>query len=163
MLWIPAEATDREETHAGAQKSLLKTKRKEDSGLQLSADGIREKPTTDGHETLTPPGISTPDITAPDGGTTRGRPAGSVAAMRSVSLMTAVYYILRLEQLSSPTSEHTCQVRKLLEYFVTRSLVEDWPRGANLVHQPLLYLRIAQYMIDTGHERCPDGVRSCCK
>jgi hypothetical protein len=41
MLWIPAEATDREETRAGAQKSLLKTKQKEDSGLQLSADGIR--------------------------------------------------------------------------------------------------------------------------
>jgi hypothetical protein len=28
MLWIPAEATDREETRVGAQKSLLKTKQK---------------------------------------------------------------------------------------------------------------------------------------
>ena len=98
MLWIPAEATDREETRTGAQKSLLKMKRKGHSGLQLSADGIRLRPKTDGHETLTPPGISTPDITAPDGGTTRGRPAGSVAAMRSVSLMTAAYYILRTAQ-----------------------------------------------------------------
>jgi len=41
MLWIQAEATDREETRAGAQKSLLKTKRKGHSGSRLSADGIK--------------------------------------------------------------------------------------------------------------------------
>ena len=38
----------------------------------------------------TPPGILTPAITAPDGGTMRGRPTGTVGAIRSISLMTAV-------------------------------------------------------------------------
>jgi hypothetical protein len=41
MFWIPAEATGREETRAGAQKSLLKTKQKGHFGSRLSADGIR--------------------------------------------------------------------------------------------------------------------------
>jgi hypothetical protein len=50
---------------------------------------------TDGHETRTPPGILTPDITAPDGGTTRTGPAGVAKAIRSVSLMTAVCSMLR--------------------------------------------------------------------
>jgi hypothetical protein len=42
------------------------------------------------HGTRTPPGILTPEIMAPDGGTTRGRPAGVATERRSVSLMTAV-------------------------------------------------------------------------
>ncbi len=90
MSWSLVEANDREETRAAERKSLPKTKHKGDSGSRLSADGIRNKPKTVEHETQTPPGISMPDITAPDDGTTRGRPAGTVAAMRSVSLMTAV-------------------------------------------------------------------------
>jgi hypothetical protein len=40
--------------------------------------------------TPTPPGIRTPEITAPDGGTTRGGPAGVDTERRSVSLITAV-------------------------------------------------------------------------
>jgi hypothetical protein len=40
------------------------------------------------HATL--PGILMPEMTAPDRGATRGRPMGTVTAMRSVSLMTAV-------------------------------------------------------------------------
>jgi hypothetical protein len=85
-----------------------------------------------GHETLTPPGIRTPDITAPDGGTTRGRPAGIVTAMRSVSLMTAVYYFLRIN--STLTNGNACQEWKLLKFFMARSLVEDRPGGAHLIH-----------------------------
>ena len=38
----------------------------------------------------TPPGIQTPEIIAPAGGTTRGGPAGVAVERRSVSLMTAV-------------------------------------------------------------------------
>jgi hypothetical protein len=132
MLWIPAEATDREETRAGAQKSLLKTKRNGHSGPRLSANGIRQKPKTDGHETRTPPGILTPDITAPDGGTTRGRLAGVGVAMRSVSLTTADYSIVRAKL--EVDNEHTCQERKLLEVFIAHGLVEDRPRGAHFVH-----------------------------
>lgn len=45
---------------------------------------------TDGQKTRTPPGILTPDIVVPDGGTTRVRPAGVGTAMRSASLITAV-------------------------------------------------------------------------
>ena len=87
---------------------------------------------TDGRERRTPPGISTPDITAPDGGTTRGSPAGVGTAMRNVSFMTAVCSILRAN--SIPTNKRTYQVRKLFELFVARSLVEGGPRGAHLVH-----------------------------
>jgi hypothetical protein len=94
--WILAEATGREGSRAAERTRLPKTTRKGRSGSQLSADGIRHgKTMTDGRETLTPPGMSTPDIIAPDGGTTRGRPAGVGTAMRSVSFMTAVYSILR--------------------------------------------------------------------
>ena len=87
---------------------------------------------TDGRERRTPPGISTPDITAPDGGTTRGSPAGVGTAMRKVSFMTAVCSVLRAN--SSSTNKDTCQVRELFELFVARSLVEGGPRGAHLVH-----------------------------
>ena len=95
--WILASATCREESRAAEQTPLPKTKRKGRSGSQLSASGVRhgKKQLTDGRETPTPPGMSTPDNTAPDGGTTRGRPAGVGTAMRSVSFMTAVYSILR--------------------------------------------------------------------
>ena len=97
-LWILVEATALEETLVAEQKSLLKTTRKGGSGSQLSVKNIRCEPKIDWDETRTPPGMSTPDITAPDGGTTRGRPAGVGTAMRIVSLMTAVYSILRRTQ-----------------------------------------------------------------
>ena len=111
-LWILAEATAQEETLVAEQKSPLKTTRKGGSGSQLSAENIRYEPKTDRRETRTPPGMLTPDITAPDGGTTRGRPAGVGTAMRIVSLMTAVYSILRTKP--RLTNEHTCQERELL-------------------------------------------------
>jgi hypothetical protein len=98
-LSILAEATGQVETRVAEQKPLLKMTRKEDSGSQLSVENIRYERKTDEHETRTPPGISTPDITAPDGGTTRGRPAGVGRAMRSVSLITAVYSILEQTQI----------------------------------------------------------------
>ncbi len=141
-LWILAEATDQEETHAADQRPLPKMIQKEGSGSQPSASGVRYDPLTDGHETLTPPGMSTPDITAPDGGTTRGRPIGVGTAIRSVSLMTAVCSILRANL--SLTDKQTCQVRELLQFFVARSLVEDRPYCAHFIHQLLLYFRIAQ-------------------
>ena len=68
---------------------------------------------TDGHETRTPPGILTPDIVAPDGGTTRVRPAGVGTAIRSASLTTAVYLFRRERELNQP-NKYTCQERKLL-------------------------------------------------
>ena len=86
---------------------------------------------TDRREKRTPPGILTPDITAPDGGTTRGSPAGVGTAMRNVSLMTAVYSTLRTSSIL--TNKHTCQVRELFELFVARSLIEGRPRGAHFV------------------------------
>jgi hypothetical protein len=89
-----AEATGQAETRVADEKPLLKTTQKEGSGSQRSVENIKYERKTDEHETRTPPGISTPDITAPDGGTTRGRPAGVGKAMRSVSLITAVYSIL---------------------------------------------------------------------
>ncbi len=91
MLWNRAGATGQEGTRAAEQISLLKTIRKGSSGSQSSASGIRHDPMTDRHETRTPPGILAPDIVAPDGGTTRVRPAGVGTAMRSASLITAVF------------------------------------------------------------------------
>ena len=88
--WIRAGATGQEGIRVVEQRSLLKVIRKRSSGLQLSASGIRHERMTDGHERRTPPGISTPDIVTPDGGTTRVRPAGVGTAMRSASLTTAV-------------------------------------------------------------------------
>ena len=85
----------------------------------------------DKHEPLTPPGILTPDNTAPDGGTTRGRPAGTVTEMRSISLITAVCSVLRAN--SCPTNERTYQEWKLLEDFVARSLVEVGPHSTHFV------------------------------
>jgi hypothetical protein len=96
MFLIRAEATGQEGSRKAEQKSLLKMIRKGHSGSQPSTgtSGTNDQK-TGGHETPTPPGTLTPDITAPDSGTTRGRPAGVVTAIRSVSLMTAVYSILR--------------------------------------------------------------------
>jgi hypothetical protein len=88
--WIRAGATAQEGTRAVEERSLLKTIRKGSSGSQLSASGIKHERMMHGHETRTPPGILTPDIVAPDGGTTRVRPAGVGTAMRSASLTTAV-------------------------------------------------------------------------
>ncbi len=116
---------------------------------------------SDGDRVRTPPGITAPDITAPDDGTTRGSPAGIGPAMRSVSLMTAVCSILRAS--STLTNECTYQERKLFELFMAWRMVKDRPYSAHFVYQPLLYLRIAHYMIGAVHERCPDGVRTCCK
>ena len=94
-LVILAEATYQEESRAADRRSLRKTTRKGDSGLQLSVCGdIRYGP-RQMNMGQTPPGILTPDIMAPDGGTTRGRPAGVGRATRSVSLMIAVCSILR--------------------------------------------------------------------
>jgi hypothetical protein len=87
---------------------------------------------TDEREKQTPPGTLTPDITAPDGGTTRGSPAGVGTAMRNVSLMTAVCSTLRVNSIM--TNKHTCQVRELFELFIARSLVEGRPRGAHFVN-----------------------------
>jgi hypothetical protein len=56
--------------------------------------------------------MSTPDITAPDGGTTRVRPAGIAVAIRSVSLITAVCSILTAS--SNLTNERTYQEGKFL-------------------------------------------------
>ena len=103
-LLIRAEATGQEGSHAAERKFLLKMTRKGNSGSRPSTGSIRYEQMTNGRKTLTPPGISAPDITAPDGGTTRGRPAGVVIAMRSVSLMTAVYSVLRAN--SSLTIRH---------------------------------------------------------
>ena len=75
--------------------------------------------------------MAVPDITAPDGGTTRGRPAGIAVAMRSVSLITAVYSIVRAS--SIPTEECAYQEWKFLKLFVAWRLVEDRPYGAHLV------------------------------
>jgi hypothetical protein len=93
--WIRAGATGQEGIRAVEERSLLKTIRKGSSGSQLPASGIRHERLTDEHETRTPPGISTPDIVAPDGGTTRVRPAGVGTAMRSASLITAVCFFRR--------------------------------------------------------------------
>ena len=95
---ILVEAIGQAKTRAAEQKSLPKTTRKAGSGSQLSVENIRYERKTDRHETRTPPGILTPDITAPVCGTTRGRPAGVGRAMRSVSFMTAVYAILEETQ-----------------------------------------------------------------
>ena len=89
-LWIRAGAIGQEGIRAVEQRSLLKVIRKRSSGSQLSASGIRHEKMTGGHERQTPPGISTPDIVAPDGGTMRVRPTGDGTAMRSASLTTAV-------------------------------------------------------------------------
>ncbi len=83
-------------------------------------------------EALTPPGILTPDITAPDGGTMRGRPAGTAIEMRNASLTTAVCSVLRAN--SYLTNERTYQKRKLLEFFIARGLVEDRPHSVHFVH-----------------------------
>ncbi len=40
-LWMPAEATDQEETRVAEKRSLLKAIQKRRSDSQLSADGIR--------------------------------------------------------------------------------------------------------------------------
>ena len=85
-------------------------------------------------ETRTPPGILTPDIVAPDDGTTRARPAGAGTAMRSASLITAVCSFRRWLKFNQ-LNKYTCQERKLLQIFVVRSFViEDRPRGVHLVH-----------------------------
>jgi hypothetical protein len=100
-------------------------------------------------ETRTPPGILTPEITAPGGGTTRGRPAGVGAARRNVSLMTAVCSI-PFESAPTGTSnkqkknEATCQKGKLLEFFVARRLVKDRPCGAKFGLEPLFGLGAAK-------------------
>lgn len=94
-LWILAEATGQEDNRVAVQRPLLNTIQNWGSGSRPSAGDIRYDSLTDGHETLTPPGILTPDITAPEGGTTRGGPMGVGVAMRSVSLMTAVCPMLR--------------------------------------------------------------------
>ena len=93
--WIRAAATGQDGTRAVEQISLLRAIRKRSSGSQPSASGIRHARMTDGYETQTPPGISTPDIVAPAGGTTRVRPAGVGTAMRSASLITAVCSLCR--------------------------------------------------------------------
>ena len=129
-LWNLAEATVQEETRAAERKPLLKRIRKEDSGSQLSVDDIRYKSVTWGEE-QTPPGMAAPDITAPDGGTTRGRPAGIAVAMRSVSLITAVCSIIRAN--SALTNECAYQERKFLKLFVAWRLVEDRPYSTHLV------------------------------
>jgi hypothetical protein len=87
---------------------------------------------TDSHKARTPPGILMPDIMAPDGGTMRGRPEAIGIDMRRASLITPVCSTLRAN--SYLTNEHTCQERKLLELFVTRSLVEDGPHSVHFVH-----------------------------
>ena len=84
------------------------------------------------NEALTPPGILTPDITAPDGGTMRGRPAGTATEIRRASLVTAVCSALGAN--STLTNERTYQERKLLELFITRSLVKNRPYGMHFVH-----------------------------
>ena len=91
----------------------------------------------------------------------RGRPAATAIDMRRASLTTAVCPILRAN--STLTNERTCQEGKLFDLFVTRSLVKEGPHSVHFVDQPLLYLRIAQYMKGTYRERRPGGVRSCCK
>ena len=87
---------------------------------------------TDEREKRTPPGILMPDITAPDGGTTRGSPAGVGTAKRNVSLITAVCSTLRVNSIM--TNKDTCQVRELFELFIARSLVEGRPRAAHFVN-----------------------------
>ena len=88
---IQAGATCQEETRVPVRKSLPRMTQKERSGSRLPAYRIRYGLKIAGREIRTPPGILVPEITAPDGGTTRGRPAGVGTAMRSVSLTTAVY------------------------------------------------------------------------
>ena len=75
--------------------------------------------------------MSTPDITAPDDGTTRGRPAGIATAMRSVSLITAVCHIVSAS--STPTNECAYQEWKFLELFVAWRLVKDRPYGVHFI------------------------------
>jgi len=79
----------------GRSKTSFENDTKVGLWLTTVCGDIRYDPLTDGYETLTPPGILRPDITAPDGGTTRGGPMGVGVAMRSVSLMTAVCFMLR--------------------------------------------------------------------
>lgn len=66
----------------GSRPSVCQDQRRRQATV-IADVGKREK-------RRTPPGILTPAITAPDGGTIRGRPTGTVGAIRSISLMTAV-------------------------------------------------------------------------
>jgi len=103
---ILAEATFQEETRVAVRKSLPRMTRKGRSGSRLSAHGLRYGLKTAVREIRTPPGILVPEITAPDGGTTRGRPARVGTAMRSVSLMTAVYSIRSQTRIESNNRMH---------------------------------------------------------
>lgn len=104
-------------------------------------------------ETRTPPGIRTPEMMAPSGGTTRASPTGVAGARRSVSFTTAVYQ--NVTNASPSQRSGYSPGRGVAPRFHSRAVGSDWARRQEV---PQRASRASQRYV--GGDMCP-SLRPC--
>lgn len=111
-----------------------------------------------GRGVVTPSGMLSPPIVVPDEGTTRGSGATTPWDIRKLSLIMAVYWMLKSVDRPLVGIDMTNQIWQPFQLFVCQRLIQLWPIYEQLVHKAFVYFGITQNVERSDRKSVSHGV-----